>query len=193
VRTFADLGDREIDLVATAWQLRALAAREEGFAYVHALVNEGRLAGASLAHSHSQLVSMRDAPPAVVAERHGECGVCTVLATEEPLAWRGDVGVYSAAAARAPYELLVAPRSHDPEPAASAASAALVLLRESIRRLRAVEGPVPWNAWLHTGDHWHLEVVPRLTVLAGIELGAGVYVNTLAPEDAAAALRAAAP
>jgi UDPglucose--hexose-1-phosphate uridylyltransferase len=48
---------------------------------------------------------------------------------------------------------------------------------------------VPLNAWLHDGGHWHIELVPRLSVLAGIELGAGIYVNTVAPEDGAAALR----
>jgi UDPglucose--hexose-1-phosphate uridylyltransferase len=42
---------------------------------------------------------------------------------------------------------------------------------------------------VHDTRHWHVEVLPRLTVFAGIELGAGIYVNTLAPEDAAAALR----
>jgi UDPglucose--hexose-1-phosphate uridylyltransferase len=42
---------------------------------------------------------------------------------------------------------------------------------------------------LHTGEQWHIEVLPRLTVFAGIELGAGIYVNTLAPEEAARALR----
>ena len=62
---------------------------------------------------------------------------------------------------------------------------ALLLLRDVVGRLRAVEGAVPWNAWLHEG---HLEVVPRLSVLAGVELGAGIYVNTVAPEDAATAL-----
>ena len=50
---------------------------------------------------------------------------------------------------------------------------------------------MPLNAWLHAGGHWHIEVVPRLTVLAGIELGAGIYVNTLPPDDAALALREA--
>jgi UDPglucose--hexose-1-phosphate uridylyltransferase len=45
------------------------------------------------------------------------------------------------------------------------------------------------NAWLHPTGHWHLEVVPRLTVLAGLELGAGYFVNTLAPESAAGVLR----
>jgi UDPglucose--hexose-1-phosphate uridylyltransferase len=55
--------------------------------------------------------------------------------------------------------------------------------------LRSVEGPVPINAWAHSGGHWHIEVLPRLTVLAGLELGAGLYVNPLPPEIGAAALR----
>jgi UDPglucose--hexose-1-phosphate uridylyltransferase len=52
-----------------------------------------------------------------------------------------------------------------------------------------VEGPVPLNAWLHDGVHWHLELLPRLSVLAGLELGAGIYVNAVPPEEAAARLR----
>jgi UDPglucose--hexose-1-phosphate uridylyltransferase len=48
---------------------------------------------------------------------------------------------------------------------------------------------VPFNAWLHEGAHWHLELVPRTTRLAGLELGAGVWINPLAPEQAAADLR----
>ena len=63
-----------------------------------------------------------------------------------------------------------------------------------MRRIAALEGPIPLNAWLHTppfgaDGHWHLELVPRLTIPASLELGAGVYINTLAPEDAAARLR----
>jgi UDPglucose--hexose-1-phosphate uridylyltransferase len=92
---------------------------------------------------------------------------------------------------RLPYELALAPIEH---PQGSAFDSpllpsALRLLAEAIRRLHAVEGVVPLNAWLHDAGHWHLELVPRLTVFAGIELGAGIYVNSLAPEDAAAALR----
>jgi UDPglucose--hexose-1-phosphate uridylyltransferase len=66
---------------------------------------------------------------------------------------------------------------------------ALALLGEGARRIRAVLGAVPLNAWLHETSHWHLEVLPRRTVLAGLELGAGVYLNALAPDEAAAALR----
>jgi UDPglucose--hexose-1-phosphate uridylyltransferase len=60
-----------------------------------------------------------------------------------------------------------------------------------VRRLRTVEGARPVNLWLHTGSHWHLEVLPRLTILGGLELGAGVYLNAMAPEAAAEALRQA--
>ena len=66
---------------------------------------------------------------------------------------------------------------------------ALRLLAELVRRLHSLEGPVPLNAWLHEGAHWHLELVPRLAILAGLELGAGVYVNSLPPEEAAERLR----
>ena len=92
---------------------------------------------------------------------------------------------------RLPYELLIAPLEH---PSVSAFESellapALGLLSESLRRLHELEGPAPVNAWVHDTGHWHAEVLPRLTVFAGIELGAGIYVNSLAPENAAAALR----
>ena len=68
---------------------------------------------------------------------------------------------------------------------------ALRLLAELVRRLQRVrsEERVPLNAWLHDGPHWHLELFPRTTKLAGLELGAGVYIDSVAPEDAAVALR----
>ena len=96
----------------------------------------------------------------------------------------------AAPAGRAPYELVIAPRKHTAEPSEEDLVDAALLLRDSIQRLRAVEGPVPLNAWLHTGGHWHLELLPRLTVFAGLELGGGIYVNSLAPEEAAQRLRA---
>ena len=98
-----------------------------------------------------------------------------------------------APAGRLPYELLIAGDHSGPSAFESGLhlEIALGLLADGLRALRAVEGPVPVNAWLHDGEHWHIEVVPRLTVFAGLELGAGIYVNVVAPEDAAAALREA--
>jgi UDPglucose--hexose-1-phosphate uridylyltransferase len=94
---------------------------------------------------------------------------------------------------RLPYELVLVPA----EPCADAfrddlLPRALVLLGEAVRRLQAVqEGAVPFNAWLHDSGDWHIEVLPRTATLAGIELGAGIYVNSTPPEDAAKALREA--
>ena len=187
VRTFADVRDEELLETARAWQERAAA---EPTGYLYALVNEGRFAGASLAHSHSQLVWLPEAPPGVARERGGAGEVLD----EHALAEKQGVVLAVHPAGRAPYELLVAPRM----PGTSAfaderLAAALALLRDGARRLRALEGPLPWNAWLHDGPHWHIELVPRLTQLAALELGAEIYVNVVAPADAAEALRSVRP
>jgi UDPglucose--hexose-1-phosphate uridylyltransferase len=194
VRSLAELEENELEPIGATWHERIQAAHEAGFPYVQALLNEGREAGASLAHSHSQLVWLREIPPEPAAElpglRNEHCELCGLLEANHALEIEVREGVRMLAhpAGRTPYELLIAPEEHRPEGDADLYVTALLLLRSAIRRLRAVEGPVPLNAWSHGGGHWHLEVVPRLTVFAGLELGAGLYVNTLPPEDAAAAL-----
>jgi len=172
VRSIAELEDRELDLVADAWRRRARA--EPG--YIFPLLNEGREAGASLPHSHSQLVWLPE-PPRHRARPRGE----TVL-TE------GGLTVACPWASRVPYETVVAPV--DPEPDALSSDRlgpALRLLAKVVRHLHTLEGPAPLNAWLeHSDRDWQLVLFPRLTIFAGLELGAGVYVNSLPPEEAAA-------
>jgi UDPglucose--hexose-1-phosphate uridylyltransferase len=196
VRSFGELGVSTLDAIAEAWRRRVAQASGEGFPYVHAIINEGRPAGASLPHSHSQLVWLREPPPEAVAEapnlRPDDCALCRLVDEQRGgggllVAERDGVFILAAPAGRAPYELLVA-GPHASEPGDSLL-AAFELVGEGVRRLRALEGPVPWNAWLHTGAHWHFEVVPRLTVFAGLELGAGIWVNSLAPDRAAETLR----
>ena len=94
-------------------------------------------------------------------------------------------------ASRVPYELQIAPLRAEPEGLRSELLApALRLLAELVRRLRTIHGgELEFNAWLHDGPHWHLELLPRTTRLAGLELGAGVWINPVAPDAAAAALR----
>jgi len=195
VRSFAELEDEELAAIAHAWNRRREAALAEDFAYVHLVVNEGRAAGASLPHSHSQLIWLRGPPPAVVEEaphlEKGRCGACAVLAERGSLeiAVRGDVALLAAPAGRTPYEQLILAESHEAEPTEQDLLLAAELLRHAIRKLHDAEGAVPLNAWLHPGAHWHFELVPRLTVFAGLELGAGIYPNWLPPEEAAARLR----
>ena len=194
VRTFAELADDELGPIAAAWHNRLSAAHDAGFAYAFLLFNEGREAGASLPHTHSQLVWLREAPPEVAHElprlAEGACALCEVLADDAlEIAVDGELSLRAAPAGRAPYETLIAPGSHGAEPTAEHLVSAARLLRQVIRRLRDVEGPTPVNAWLHHGAHWHFEIVPRLPVLAALELGGGIFVNWLPPEEAAVRLR----
>ncbi len=178
-RSVAALDDAELTRVAEAWRRRRADVPD---GYLHAIVNEGRDAGSSLPHTHSQLVWLPDAPRetqksvdrarwAVVLEREGVVLACPYVS-------------------RLPYELVIAPTG----PRANAFEdellpAALRLLGEAVRRIHRAAGAAPLNAWLHDSDDWHLELLPRLTVIAGVELGAGWWINSLPPEDAAAALR----
>jgi UDPglucose--hexose-1-phosphate uridylyltransferase len=175
VRSLAELEGDEPDLVAEAWQRRAAAVP----GYVHALVNEGRDAGSSLPHSHSQLVWLPE-PPARRARPRLE-------------PFHSGEGLVAGCpwASRLPYETVIAPAEPDPSGLQSGLLAPAVrLLVEVVRRLQAAEGPVPLNAWVeHDAADWRLVLLPRLTVLAGLELGAGIFVNTLPPDEAAERLR----
>jgi UDPglucose--hexose-1-phosphate uridylyltransferase len=178
-RTVAELTDEELAGVAEAWSRRREAVPA---GYLHALVNEGREAGSSLPHTHSQLVWLPEAPPesqnrvdrerwAVVSERGGLVLACPF-------------------ASRLPYELVLAPAT--PRSGAfedELLPAALQLLGDAVRQLHRAAGAVPLNAWLHDSGDWHIELLPRLSILAGVELGAGWWINALAPEAAADALR----
>src|SRR5438094_799387 len=146
-------------------------------------------------HSPSQLVWLHDEPPAQAGEHDGGCRVCALLERERAEGTRvvteaGGLVLLCPYAGRAPYECLIAPVEHEGNGFESDRLAgALALAADALRRLGELRGPPPANLWLHNGDHWHVELLPRLSVFAGVELGTGHYVNSLAPEDAARHLR----
>lgn len=171
VSSIAEVPDATLDLVAEAWQRRARDVGGNCFAFL----NEGDAAGASQRHSHSQLAWLpepRDGgvlPPHVpVLEDNG-----LLFACQE--------------AARGPYDSFIAPHLRERSGLASELLApALRLLAAAVRRLHGLMEPdLPLNAWLLDGDPWRLELLPRVSRLAGLELGANVYVTPLAPEDEA--------
>jgi UDPglucose--hexose-1-phosphate uridylyltransferase len=175
IRSLAELEGDEPELVAEAWRRRAAA--HDG--YVFALVNEGREAGSSLPHAHSQLVWLPEPPPPRARPR-----------LEQFLARDGLVAGCPWAS-RVPYETVIAPAEPDGAGLASDLLAPAVrLLAELVARLHELEGPVPKNAWVeHDARDWRIVLFPRLSILAGLELGAGIFVNTLPPEEAASRLR----
>jgi UDPglucose--hexose-1-phosphate uridylyltransferase len=174
IRTFAALDDEQVTLVAEAWNRRIYGEGSSVFAFV----NEGRLAGASLPHGHSQLVWTE--PPAENLRPLRE------LLEPHPIAERSGVVAAVHPFGASPYECLIAPSARGTNELADL----LILLRDLVRRFQAAEGHRPWNAWHHLEGVPHIHFVPRLTALASLELGAGLYVNVVPPEDAAAKLRA---
>ena len=203
VRSLADLTDAEIGALAQAWALRGEEAARNGFRHAQLVVNEGRDAGASLPHSHSQIVWLAEAPPLAAIEAshlvNGDCELCGLVADElqdgaRLIGRKRNVVVLAPYASRSPYEVLVAYDDHWTDGPAFGGRAfledGLSLIRDVVARLHELEGPVPLNIWLHdVAGHPHFELVPRFSIHAGFELGAGIYLNSLAPEEAAARLR----
>jgi UDPglucose--hexose-1-phosphate uridylyltransferase len=206
--TLGSLPEQQFLHALEGWQARLGA--HPAASWIHLMVNEGVSAGASLAHSHAQLYALRFVPVLAARERErfaahntrtmGGCLLCDLLQQEvkrrERVIAVDDHAVLLAPhASRSPYELMLVPRAHAATFLEAEASAAL-LLREGLRRLERLLGASPpLNLWVRTAPrgaehyHWRIEVVPRLTQLTGLELGAGISVNVLVPEEAATQLR----
>jgi UDPglucose--hexose-1-phosphate uridylyltransferase len=186
-------------------------------AFRHGIVfkNSGSAAGASIEHVHSQLIALPYVPELVQAEltsaerfyaENQSCLFCELVQREQSagdrLVLRRDGYVaFCAYAGRQPFETWILPerhaarfeRSSDDELAALAA-----VLQDVLRRLQAQADSLAYNLILHTAPwdgahdasyHWHWELIPRSSQLAGFELGAGVYINPVSPERAARNLR----
>jgi UDPglucose--hexose-1-phosphate uridylyltransferase len=207
------LADLEVEQVVDAvdvWRRRMRTHTENGAAYVHVIVNERREAGASLPHTHAQIYAL-DFVPAVVArerERFGAYAARTMggnlladLVQEEVrrrdrvVAVDDEAVLIAPYGARVPFQLLLAPRRprarfEDDGPTGAG------LLHDALQRLaRRLGASPPLNLWVRTAprgaEHycWRIDVLPRLGHLAGLELGTGVYLDVVAPEQAAAELR----
>jgi UDPglucose--hexose-1-phosphate uridylyltransferase len=199
VLSFAELPAGVLDTTAEAW--RARRAAHANAAWTAVAVNEGPAAGASLDHSHSQIVPLPEIPPAVQVQAEAlsddECALCWALGVEDARTVRHADGLrtISPAWSRFAYELWIAPDAHAAEPGWEELAGALA---DAARRLRAVVGTdLAWNCVVYAAPaglhrwHWHAEVWPRLTVPAAAELGAGLWINIVDPDVAAAELRAA--
>ncbi len=210
------LSQLEVGQVAAAvdvWRERARVHTEAGAQYVHVIVNERREGGASLDHTHAQLYALHSVPAQVARERErfGAYAVRTMggnllqdLVQEEVkrrtriVAIDDEAVLLAPYASRLPYQLMLAPRRprlrfEDDGPTGAA------LLHDALNRLARGLGNVPpLNLWVRTApadaEHfcWRIDVVPRLANLAGLELGAGLHLNIVSPERAAAELRDAA-
>jgi UDPglucose--hexose-1-phosphate uridylyltransferase len=178
--------------------------------YLTVVQNWGAQAGARTNHLCLDLYDLPQIPHRIAEElggaarfviREGECPFCRLVRDEvrrpERLVWE-DAGsvAFAPYASRSPFEIWIVPRRHEADfgrmgPADIAATAEA--LRQVLSRLAmSLDGP-PYNLVLHTAPlreqvdatyHWHWEIHPRLREIAGLELGTGLPVNPVSPEDA---------
>jgi UDPglucose--hexose-1-phosphate uridylyltransferase len=212
VSSLAELTPEQVETAMSVWRERMRA--HSGAAYVHVIVNEGKEAGASLPHTHAQLYALPFVPAAVARERERFTAYSDrtqgrnlledlvqeeVRRRERIVAIDDEAVAIAPFAARVPFHMLLAPR----RPAARFADDGALggrLLHQVLNRLRVALGSLPpLNMWVRTAPRdaetfcWRIEIMPRLAQLAGLEIGTGVHLNVLAPEDAAQRLRDAEP
>jgi UDPglucose--hexose-1-phosphate uridylyltransferase len=206
--SLADLPVEQVQAAVEVWRERMRAHPDA--AYVHLCVNERVEAGATQPHTHAQLFALGFVPAIVARERErfGAYAVRTMggnlledLIQEEVRRRARVVAIDDEAvltcpyASRHEYALMLAPRRRRERFEADGPSGA-ALLHDALSRLRRRFGASPpANVWVRTAPRdadrfcWRIDIVPRLTHDAGLELGTGVHVNTVAPEQAAAELR----
>jgi UDPglucose--hexose-1-phosphate uridylyltransferase len=197
-------------LVGGARDAVAAAARLGQTDYVQVVQNWGAEAGARTNHLCVDLYDLPQVPHRIAEElggaarfviREGECPICRLVREEVSrpgrLVWEDAASVaFAPWASRSPFEVWIVPRRHQSDFGAASdddVRDTSEALRNVLARLAAaLDGP-PYNLVLHTAPlredvdatyHWHWEVHPRLREIAGLELGTGLPVNPVSPEDA---------
>ena len=210
-------GDQVVEVLRAYRERYVDLDQDPRFQYATLFRNHGRTAGASLAHPHSQLIALPVIPRRAeeeleVARRyfveHARCLYCDVVSAElqrgERVVYENDVFLaYEPYASRFPFETWILPKFHqasfgrlEDEELQELADA----LRATLYKLHAALDNPPYNFIVHSAPyvplpehlyHWHIEIMPRLTSVAGFEWGTGFYINVISPEQAAAFLREA--
>jgi UDPglucose--hexose-1-phosphate uridylyltransferase len=215
-KDLVDLPVEQVEQVLWAYRERTQdLARDPRLRYVMVFKNQGEAAGASLEHSHSQLIATPVVPKRVQEELDGakkyfdykeRCIFCDIIRQERETQTRviaeNDHFICVAPfAPRFPFETWLLPRfhqSHFGDLTRDRVHELASLLKDVLFRVRtALEDP-PYNYVVHTAPvmgayaqeyHWHFEIIPKLTKVAGFEWGTGFYINPTAPEEAARYLR----
>ncbi|MGE0447827.1 MAG: galactose-1-phosphate uridylyltransferase [Vicinamibacterales bacterium] len=217
-QALATMGEREIEEVLWAARERVHdLKRDRRFRYIIIFKNHGAAAGSSVHHSHSQLVALPIVPREVRdevdgAKRHFDqkerCVFCDILRQETRegqrlIAENSDVVAVAPYAPRFPFETWLLPRRHqshfEDTPRHEMGSLAR-MLGDVLRRMNSMLQSPPYNLLIHSAPvndppaehyHWHVEIIPKLTKVAGFEWATGFYVNPTSPEEAAQVLREA--
>jgi UDPglucose--hexose-1-phosphate uridylyltransferase len=216
-RTLASMSEPEIERVLFAYRDRIGDLKKDfRLRYILIFKNHGAAAGATLEHTHSQLIALPIVPDFVREEIDGaqrhfaakeRCVYCDIVHQEiregrRVILENADVVALAPYAPRFAFETWLLPKRHGAqfEEAPRHEYEGLArMIKAVLQRIdRALESPA-YNLILHTSPfsedtsetyHWHIELMPKLTKVAGFEWGTGFYINPTSPEEAARVLRA---
>ncbi len=214
-RSIPDLSNHQITKIIWAYRDRILhLKRDPKIKYVLIFKNHGEAAGASLSHSHSQLIALPIIPKRVHEELQGfikyyeykeRCVFCDMIKQELISGTRiilenNYFTSFNPFASRFPFETWIVPRRHEGDftnISKEEISDLADILKHTLYKIKKVLNDPPFNFILHTtptqrilGDyHWHIEIMPRITKIAGFEWGSGFYINPIPPEEACKFLR----
>lgn len=207
---------REISLALKTYRERYQElGKDKCIDYILIFHNKGELAGASVNHPHSQIVALPITPPDISRsingsfdffKKYGKCAHCEIIKREieekRRIVFKNKYFVaINPYASRVPYEIRIFPISHDsnfedvPEAKISYLAEAL---KDALGKLENLLDAPDYNFFIHTSSvsmkdvpyyHWHIEILPRVYKWAGLELGTGIEVVTVPPEEAAEQLR----
>ena len=215
---FCDLPEKQIEEVLWAFRDRVNDLKKDRrFRYIILFKNHGEAAGASLEHSHSQLIALPVVPKRVKEEVDGglffyqqkdRCIYCDIIRQESSAAVRmvtetDRFAVLEPYAPRFPFETWILPKRHEShfeESDGGLLQNLAWVLRSTLRKIDKVLERPAYNFIIHSSPiqdaplpyyHWHIEIIPKLTKVAGFEWGTGFYINPTPPEESARFLREA--
>jgi UDPglucose--hexose-1-phosphate uridylyltransferase len=218
-KDLSDLPVDHIEQVLHAYRERVVDLhKDRRLRYVLIFKNHGAQAGATLEHTHTQLIATPIIPKIIQEELEGSrryyelkerCVFCDIIQQETAedngrrlVSMTDHFLAIEPFAPRFPFETWILPRAHDssyqrlssPDEFRELAG----ILKDTFERLNVALDHPPFNFVIHTAPvsdsdleyyHWHIEIMPKLTRVAGFEIGSGFYINPTPPEDAAQYLR----
>ena len=217
-KDLADFTQKEIQNIILEYRSRSLELeKDERFRYILIFKNHGSSAGASLEHSHTQIVALPIIPKRVKEELKGaatyfgyreRCVFCDMIAQElqdelRVISENKHFVAFCPFVPRFAFETWIVPKKHDQNFKSidnAMAGAMAAILKDTLVRLKKVLKDPAYNFIIHTAPirngineefHWHLEIMPKLTSVAGFEWGSGFYINPTSPELAAKHLKEA--
>jgi len=215
-KSIATMDQKDVEEIFLAYRERYLAhIQDPRFEMIIIFKNHGIQAGTSLRHPHSQLIATPVTPMHIrhrieeamrYFDDYGECVYCAMLKKEKKNQERivletENYMVFEPFAARTPYETWVLPKTHNSsfqDVSKEEIKELAFAMKQTLTKIYKLLNNPDFNYMIlsspcHEKDgeyyHWHVQILPRIASFAGFELGSGIYINTVSPENAARQLR----